>query len=191
MESLSITTLSIIKLFKQKKICLFTSYDFGKIFNVESKNTLKHLLSRLKQKEVICQLCRNKYQFLEGGFVSDFVIANFLNSPSYVSLESALSYYGLIDQFPYRISSISCGKSKVFQVNNKEFFYSKIKKNFFGDFEKIDDFLIASPEKAVFDYAYFVSKGLRSKGVWKTLKHNLKNEKFKEYFEKHADFKII
>lgn len=156
--------MKFIDVFKKKNISLFNSYDVKKIFNVKSTNTLKQLLRRLTNDRVIRSLVKGKYLFLYSPKErSDFATANFLITPSYISLESALSYYGLLDQFPYQITSITVQKTKTIKTNGKVFTYAKIAKKFFCDYVKIDDFLIASKEKAIFDYFYFASKGLRSK----------------------------
>jgi len=68
-------------------------------------------LERLTKKGIIKRLTKRKYlfTFLES---DDFQIANFLYTPSYISLESALSFYGIITQFPYQITSITPKKNK-------------------------------------------------------------------------------
>ena len=43
-----------------------------------------------------------------------FLIANHLRGPSYVSLESALSYWGLIPERVFEISSVTLKTSKVY-----------------------------------------------------------------------------
>jgi len=118
-------------------------------------------LERLTKKGIIKRLTKRKYlfTFLES---DDFQIANFLYTPSYISLESALSFYGIITQFPYQITSITPKKTKIIKTLNKEFSYSHIKPELFFGYEKKEKFLIALPEKALFDYLYLCSKGLRS-----------------------------
>lgn len=192
MESSKITALRFISLLKEKNITLFKSDDLKKVFKIKSDNTLKKLLFRLKKAKVVKRLIRNKYLFLplEEKAV-DFQIANFLVSPSYISLESALSFYGLIDQFPYRISSITIKKSREFKIDQKLFVYAKIKKEYFKDFIKLDNFLMATREKALFDYLYFIYKGLRPENTISDLKTYLKDREIKEYFLKNADLKFL
>ncbi len=162
MESSNITQVQVIQTLRQKNVNLFTSGDLAKFFEIRSNNTLKHLILRLKKQRIIESLSRGHFLFVNSETrVADFAIANFLVSPSYISLESALSYYGMIDQFPYRITSITIHKSLELKVRGKIFSYSKIKKDLFTGFVKIDDFLIATRGKAVSDYKYFASKGLR------------------------------
>jgi len=183
-----IDKIKFIEEFKKRGIVFFNSFDVKKIFDIKDDNSLNHLLVRLNKAKIIKRLVKNKYQFLYAEKMpSDFSIANFLEPFSYISLESALSFYGLIDQFPYRITSISLKKSRQIKIENKIFSYSKIKKDYFKDFIKIDDFLIAKKEKAVFDYIYFVYKGLRSKTVLDDMKNIFSDKKIKNYLVENAD----
>lgn len=191
MESYKITKLRFIKTFQQKNISLFTIYDVKKIFQIRSVNTLKHLLKRLKKEGIIKNLLRGKYIFLQTQRqVSDFEIANFLVTPSYISLESALSFYGIIEQFPYQITSLAIRKSKKITINNKVFNYSKITKEYFKDFVRKDNFLIAIREKAIFDYFYFIYKGQRSKNKIEEFKSNL-DKSTKKYIILNAEGKFL
>ena len=94
----------------------------------------------------------------------DFEIANFIYGPSYISLESALSFYGIIDQFPYQILSLTLKRTKSFMIGKKIFVYAHIKPEFFRDYRREDNYLIATPEKSLFDFLYLVYKGGRPKG---------------------------
>ena len=89
------------------------------------------------------------------------MIANFLYQPSYISLESALSFYGIITGFPYQITSITIKKTKNYVFENKSYLYSQINKDLFWGYEKKENFLIADKEKSLIDYLYFIFKGWR------------------------------
>jgi predicted transcriptional regulator of viral defense system len=151
----------IIEKLRQKGISLFTSSDFKKIFQIKKENTAYKILERLTKRGILKRLTKRKYlfTFLES---DDFQIANFLYFPSYISLESALSFYGIITQFPYQITSVTPKKTKIIKTLDKEFSYSHIKPELFFGYEKKEKFLIALPEKALFDYLYLCSKGLRN-----------------------------
>lgn len=191
MATSSITKTSFIKKLREKQITLFTTLDISKLFAIENENTLKHLLRRLKGAEIVKGLIKDKYLFLQAkNEAGDFEIANFLVIPSYISLESALSYYGIIDQFPYHISSITISKPRNFHINEKSFIYSKINKNYFKDYLKIDNFLIASKEKALFDYCYFIYKGLRPLNILADIKNQLKSPGFSKYYKMNAQNKF-
>lgn len=149
-----------IRIFHKRNISLFTVSDAEKIFGIKKQNTLYKLLQRLEEAKIIRRLVKGKYQFLLNE-VNDFEIANFLVDPSYVSLESALSFYGILPQFPYIISSVTPARSKKIDRYGKRFEFSHIKRDYFFGFEKKNNFLIATPEKAFLDELYFMSKGLR------------------------------
>jgi len=186
-----ITRLQLLETLKQKNITLFTLSDLKKIFSFSSKDTLIHMVRRLKKDRIIEKLTRSKYLFLHGRKVSDFELANFLVVPSYVSLESALSYYGIITQFPYHISSLTLGKSRIIKSRNKIFQYSQIKNEYFKDFVKIENFLLASREKAIFDYLYFIYKGLRPISKFDDLAIYLKEKSIRRYITNNAKQKLI
>lgn len=187
-----ISRLKFINTLKGKNISFFNLVDLKKIFDIRNDNTLKHLIRRLKEASIIKRLTKNKYLFLHSSSLpSDFALANFLTIPSYISLESALSYYSLIDQFPYRITSITLSKPKEVKTESKLFTYSKIKKEYFRDFVKIDDFLIATKEKAIFDYLYFIYKGLRPKNIIKDLSVHLENKTVNLYLKTNSDKRFI
>lgn len=155
------STTDIIQILKEKQITLFSLGDFDRLFNINNKHTLYKKIQRLEKKKLIQKLVKGKYLFFLNQ-VDDFSIANYVYQPSYVSLESALSFYSIITGFTYKISSISTKKSRTFDINNKEFQYSHINQNLYWGYEKKEDFLIADPEKALLDYIYFSLKGLRN-----------------------------
>ena len=187
MDTKEITKMRFIEVFRRLNIVLFTTNDVKKAFSLNKDNTLKHLLIRLHKNKIIQRISRDRYCFLLAeNRPHEFTIANFLISPSYVSLESALSFYQLIDQFPYRITSIVISKTSQRKIDNKIYVYSKIKKDLFKDFIKIDDFLIATKEKAIYDYIYFVYKGLRPVNTLLDMKDCLKDESIRNYLLRNS-----
>lgn len=184
-----ITKEKFINIFREKSISLFTWEDIFKTFDI-SPNAAKALLQRLKKGRIIQPLIRGKYLFLLAQKQpEDFEVANFLYKPSYLSLETVLSFYGIIDQFPYQVLSVTLRKTKVFRVKKKNFVYAHIKPKFFRDFKKEANYLIATPEKSVFDFLYLVYKGGRPKSNLNLLrldKINLDKAKLASYISKLA-----
>lgn len=158
METLQQTT--IIKKLTSEGISLFTISDFKKFFGVSKDNTAYKIIERLTEKGILKKLSKKRYLFALKP-VDDFQMANFLYQPSYISLESALSFYGILSQFSYQVTSVSPKKTRSFEAQGKEFAYFHIKPALFFGYEKKENFLIALPEKALIDYLYFGSKGLR------------------------------
>ena len=155
------STTDIIKIFQEKGISLFTLADFGRLFSLENQQTLYKKIQRLERAGIIQKLIKGKYYY-QFKPAPAFRIANFLYPPSYVSLESALSFHGVITGFPYQITSLTTQKSKLITADNREFNYSQISAKLFWGYEAKDNFLIAEKEKALLDYIYFGTKGLRN-----------------------------
>ena len=89
-----------------------------------------------------------------------FKLANIIQTPSYISLLTALGYYNISTQQQRNlIESIALKKSKSISIQNLHFTYSLIKKEMYEGFELRDDFFIAFPEKALADVIYLFSLG--------------------------------
>jgi hypothetical protein len=83
-----------------------------------------------------------------------------LQVPSYISLMTALSYYGITTQAQRGFfESISVKRTKTFEVGETPFHYTKIRPDLYRDFVKRDGVFIALPEKAVLDSLYLASIG--------------------------------
>jgi hypothetical protein len=98
-----------------------------------------------------------------------FLIANHLRGPSYVSLESALSYWNMIPERVYEISSVTIKTSKSYKTVVGRFSYQKIKTPYYSygirsiTHSSKQTLLVASPEKALCDKVVLTSKiNLRS-----------------------------
>lgn len=88
-----------------------------------------------------------------------FVIANYLQCPSYISLLSALSYYEVSTQIPQAIIESVCLKRSKTIASDKTFSYIKLNKKFYWGFEKKETFFIATKEKAFLDAVYLMAYG--------------------------------
>ncbi len=146
---------------KKGNLTLFTSNDIIRIFGWSS-TAVRFLLHRYSKKGVIIRIKRGLYK-LASVPVPDFFIANRLYEPSYISLETALSFHGIIAETVYAITSVSTRVGKTFNVLNKEFRYRKIKQFAYKGYMPVQrgtaTVLIADPEKALADYYYFVARG--------------------------------
>jgi len=154
------STTDIIKIMREREMSTFSLDDFGRLLNINNQNSLYKKIQRLEKKEIIKKLIKGKYLFVFNK-TDDFKIANYIYQPSYISLESALSFYGIITGFSYKITSITVKKSRSYIIDEKDYLYSHINQDLFWGYEKKEDFLIAEKEKALVDLIYFYSKGLR------------------------------
>jgi hypothetical protein len=86
-----------------------------------------------------------------------FLIANHLYGPSYVSLDAALSHWGLIPERVYEISSITTSKSNTYTTAIGRFSYKYMPLPYYSfgikqvALTKKQTVLMASPEKALCD----------------------------------------
>lgn len=85
------------------------------------------------------------------------LIANHIYGPSYVSMETALRYHGLIPEQVYMVTSMTTNRSKKFENAIGNFDYITVGWKYYSvgitqqTVEKSYTFLIASPEKALCD----------------------------------------
>jgi len=142
---------------------LFTQYDVAHQLGIKLASAAV-LCSRYVKKGLLVRLKRGLYARTETlgrlGQVDLFRIANMLQVPSYISLVTALSYYGITDQ-PRRgfFESISLNRTRRFEAGSLSFYYSKIRPELYREFVKRDGVFIALPEKAVLDSFYLASMG--------------------------------
>lgn len=137
---------------------IFTANDLVQIFGA-NKRASQAFLSYNTQNGFLVKL-RQGYYSLSSYPPSDFLIANKIYFPSYVSLDTALSFHGLIPETIYNITSVTTRKSSQFVIGGREFVYHKIKTSAFTGYrpERVNGEIVqlASPEKAVADFWYFV-----------------------------------
>jgi len=120
-----------------------------------TRYTRKGLLTRLKR-----GLYARTEQLAHLGQVDFFRIANFLQVPSYISLMTALSYYGMTTQVQRGFfESISLKRTRTFQSGQFTFRYAKLRPDLYRGFKRVEDVFVALPEKALLDSAYLASLG--------------------------------
>lgn len=88
-----------------------------------------------------------------------FVVANRMVKPSYVSLQSALAYYGLIPETVFAVTSVTTAKPGRFHTPLGTYLYRRLTtKRFFGytrhEVAPGQFAWIATPEKALLDLLY-------------------------------------
>ncbi len=137
----------------------FTVFTLNDVRKIESK-FYRARLNEWQAKGYIKKLRRGYYMFTDTILNEEalFLIGNKLYAPSYVSFEMALSYYGLIPEGVYSITSATTKKTANFKTPIAEFSYRKIKPSLmFGyrlEKQKGQGYKIANMEKAVLDYLY-------------------------------------
>jgi predicted transcriptional regulator of viral defense system len=89
-----------------------------------------------------------------------YALAQHVYGPSYISLESALSWHGWIPEQVQAVTSVSFKKSKEFATGLGVFSFERVPQRvFYTEVERLTDasgnvFLMATPWKALADYVY-------------------------------------
>jgi len=151
--------MKIIELLGRVNIPLFFDYQIERMFPDESKHQVNVQLARFVRAGVLMRLKRGLYVFSHGK-IDEMVLANFIYRPSYVSLESALNYYGIIPDVVGNVTSVSPVTTRNFRTGRGVFIYSKIAGDLYFGRQTVKDsdsefyFSIAEAEKALLDYVY-------------------------------------
>ena len=156
--------------------------DFAETAYIEAQNLLPLLseytnphdfLARLVKKGDLIRL-KNGFFVIAKNIQKNPVpyaqIANLLHGPSYLSFEWALSYYGMIPEGVYVMTSASAIKSKSYTTPLGTFDYHFLNHSRYsiGLDQKENHagrFLIATPEKALVDLVYQKSRELRGQDL--------------------------
>jgi len=88
-----------------------------------------------------------------------FLIANKLKKASYISLQSALEYYGIIPEYVPVITSITTGRTEKITSKLGRFQFRNLKKELFWGYQELEisrdtRVFIALPEKSLLDLVY-------------------------------------
>lgn len=149
---------------REKSKYIFSPLDLQRYFNV-TYETARKFIQRGVNRGIYIKVKRGLY-FDKSFPPAELEIANKLYQPSYLSFEYALSYYGLIPETVYSITSATPKTTRKFTVWNNNYVYYRLKKRAFTGYLKkeIDGQMvfIAEPEKAFVDYLYFVDLGKKT-----------------------------
>ena len=118
-------------------------------------------LTRWCRRGLLVKLRNQYYAFPEYRQVPDFsrYVANRIYAPSYISLHSALSFYGMIPEEVVQLTSVTTLKTARFENDFGTFHYQNVKTPFYFGFEiktmqSGRGLLFATPEKALLDLLY-------------------------------------
>ena len=131
-------------------------------------NYLRRQISEGKEKKWLIELRRGMYVINDLYFeekISKLYIANKIYTPSYISLEYALSEYEIIPEKVTTVTSITTRKTAYFKNHYGGFSYTKIKNNCFFGYKLIkhnnQNILYATKEKALIDFLYINLKNIK------------------------------
>lgn len=165
---------------------IFMSGDLQKILQLNS-NTYAYILAKRLMTEGVLERAAKGYYILTSNRPSDFELANILYRPSYVSLESALNYYGILVQSPQRVTSISPKLTKNISSGGKYFSYMHLDQKYFTDYQSVEGFLIATPEKALVDSMFAMALGRSLLSIEELNLQSVDKEKVKEIASRNTN----
>lgn len=124
------------------------------------------LIKRALKDGVLIRLRRGLYLIaakIAGKPVNELALSLYLYEPSFVSLETALSFYGWIPEAVYTTTSVSPRRAQEFNTSLGIFSYKRVpEKVFYCGVERIESStgtsLIALPWRALADYVYVYAK---------------------------------
>lgn len=140
----------------------FTTQDLAALFP-GSEDRRYGLVKRALASGEIIRIRRGLYclvpKYQKKG-INLYALAQLVYGPSYISLESALSWHGWIPEAVHAITSASFKKAKEFTTPLGVFSYDRVPQQvFYREVERLADasgnvFLMATPLKALADYVY-------------------------------------
>jgi len=170
---------------------IFTFIEALKHFPKETPQTIKTQVSRFVKKNLLTRIKRGLYCF-DPKQIDELELAHRLYQPSYISLETALNFYGIIPDIPQTVTSVTLTTTK--QIHNQfgTFSYNKIKPQLYFGFTKVKSpttssfFDLAQKEKALLDY-FYLRKIKTTKGLRLDLK-NLDKSRYQQYVKNYPSW---
>lgn len=150
---------------KMRPFRVFSTVDVRKQF--PGMNLMN--LVRWQEKGYLIRLRNQWYTFndTESYENIEWLAANLIYAPSYISLHTALSWYNLIPEMIAITTSVTTRKTNKFSTPLGDFDYHRIKPELYGFGYKLDNvstqkipgqesrkILIAKPQKAILDFFY-------------------------------------
>ncbi len=150
---------------------VFTDRDVALLMGPERSDYSRHgLVKRALHKGDILRIRRGIYclaKKYQRQPLNYFSLAQLIYGPSYISLESALSYHGWIPEGVFMVTSVSLERSRTFQTPLGGFSYQRVvQEQFYEHVDRVESeglpFFLARPFKALCDYFYVHRQNWRS-----------------------------
>ncbi len=130
--------------------------EVASIFGISTHSVGKYLKD-LRDQRFVEKIRKGKWVLRSSNF-DPLQVAEFITAPqeSYLSLQTALYYHGMIEQIPAQTYSVTIDRSKTIRTPIGTFSFHHCNPDFFTGYKYIKPFLkVAIAEKALVDYFYF------------------------------------
>jgi predicted transcriptional regulator of viral defense system len=161
---------------------------FAAKYKLHNSSVWKNL-SRLAERGLVDRVTHGVYlnKLARDNSPTDFI--GVLKSTSYVSLESALHYWGLSTQSPSTLTCVTTDKPKEYRTSDFAISFRTISKGlFWGYVEKrsrYSNYNIAEPEKALLDWLYLSLQSGLSPSLDEVVLKSLNRGKIAQYLDKY------
>lgn len=156
---------NFLTIIRKSKLYIFAVDEIIKYFPDSSPRTIQNQIQMWEEKGLLLRMRRGIYkvQFPEGGpDIPDLYIANKIYEPSYVSLQTALSFYSIIPEVAFGVTSVTTRQTKNFKNKFGNFQYRSCKNEAYCGYNIVlyEGFkiYIAEREKAFVDFVYFKNR---------------------------------
>ncbi|MEA2088760.1 MAG: hypothetical protein U9O55_02900 [Patescibacteria group bacterium] len=143
-----------LKILMESKKTVFRAKDLQSLWDENYRNTIIYA-KRMVAKNLILKLEKGYYALNKE--YSIYELANLIISPSYISFNSALLFWGICFQVSDTVCSISLSNYKK-EIEGRIYKYQSMKKGLFFNSDGVDfknNISVASPERALLDSFYF------------------------------------
>jgi len=165
-----------------------------------SRAQLRNRIALLAKKGWLLRLKKGFYLVITNistlGFndVSEYIIAQALNTNSYISFENALQYCSMFDQGLSTVNSVTTSRARTYAVGERtRYRFSHIEESLYFGFTQVfingKNINMAEKEKALLDLLYFRHTSMTMDIVLEKLrdyKHSLDFQKLKEYAKRYS-----
>ena len=165
-----------IKIFQINHLKLLTSLNDG---------SLRVALSRLTKNKTLKRICRGFYANPLNPPTLEEISAQ-IYQPSYISLESALSSYGILSQIPRVLTCVTTQLPYVFKTGFGIIEYRQVKGSYFEGFVQKKNYCLAQKEKAVADYLYLSRPKGREQKLMGLDMEEVNLKRLRKYLQKMA-----
>ncbi|MBE0427478.1 MAG: type IV toxin-antitoxin system AbiEi family antitoxin domain-containing protein [Nitrospirae bacterium] len=152
--------IELIKSLERFNKPFYSIADLEKVTGL-SKDSLYVTIKRLVDRGILERIGKGIYRLFTAKPSIEKIAAS-LYIPNYLSFESALLRYGILNLVPYSLTFATTRKTKRLTVEGRDIEFRQIKKELFWGFEMQDGIYVAKPEKAFLDLVYLASRGIAS-----------------------------
>ena len=179
-------TTELIKSLDRLNKPFYSIADLEKITSL-SRKSLYVTLKRLVDRGILEKVGPGIYRPFTSKTSMEKIAAS-LYVPNYLSFESLLSRYGVLNLVPYTITFATTRKTKRITLLGRAIEYRQIKKDLFWGYEIKGGIYTAKPEKAFLDLVYLASKGVASVDLDELDTKKLSSKKVKEFSKKFPKY---